>query len=289
MKYLITTLAAITVLAGNGICATTSKGLSTAETITKITIRELPAVRPMITKGVNDRGVKKSTDAYADWINQNGEPNNNNNGTGGANYNNYIPPVQTPVSSINPAISTVSDITYTANEIINTGRNLISLIKENAAVLDVRESEYASAIPTGALQNWDELKGFRTAPVRTFQMTGTTQGGFKAVTIVYQVFYKYGGTFRGQGKYLRGVRIKPVSVSTAYGYKVDVWTAVGDISNAAPEGRQPLALMTLELNMSYQANSTRARFKADVFDIYGDGRLVHIGGNTPAVNTIIQR
>jgi hypothetical protein len=105
------------------------------------------------------------------------------------------------------------------SEIINLGKFIWGIIKENKPVLNA-QYDYANAIPKGAHPVFD-VEGFSNLQRKSYQYKAVNTYGMTAVQFTYTVVHRYGGNVRGKGRFLDNVSVIPSDVQVNWGYNVD--------------------------------------------------------------------
>jgi len=180
------------------------------------------------------------------------------------------------VSSLNDVNSTVGTI----GNIVNLAQKIWSIIQENQPVVNIT-TNYANAVPYGT-SNWTQLENWSKPATKKYSFSMKNAFGSEVVKIAYQVDYTYGGNYNGKGKFLTGVTIEPLSVTTAWGYKVNLTSEVPD-STVANVGTQsdPVASMQVQLDWTVHTALKDTTSKA-IYYVQGDGLLQEMG--TPFKN-----
>ncbi|HNW45111.1 MAG TPA: hypothetical protein PKI19_11445, partial [Elusimicrobiales bacterium] len=103
------------------------------------------------------------------------------------------------------------------------------------------------------------------------------KAGGTAVSVIYQVHWTHSGNYQGVGKYLTGVTIEPLKVTTAWGYTVDLTAEVPD-STVANVGTSaaPIASMQVQLRWKVHSVISDVQEKA-IYYVKGDGSMEAIG------------
>ena len=160
-------------------------------------------------------------------------------------------------------------------KIVNYAMKIYKIIMKNRPVVNI-ETDYSNAVPE-AVTHWTQLTGWQGPESKLYTFKADNIGGLPAVNAVYKVHYAWGANFQGKGKYLTGVTIEPVTITTAWGCKLDVDADVADetIVNAGTE-EAPVAQMDVKLKWhlkTFTQNITRE----SVYRVRGDGALQEMG------------
>jgi len=139
-------------------------------------------------------------------------------------------------------MSSLDEVDVALDKIINIGRKIWTIVEKNRPVVKVTMNS-ANAVPDG-IRSWQELEGWQVPQVRAYSTVYKNLFGMTVVRFVYRVIYSYGGTFKGQGKYLTNVTVIPAEVHVAWGYKFDAEAQVTSVLNTG-SSRNPVAAMEL--------------------------------------------
>ena len=167
---------------------------------------------------------------------------------------------------------TLNDINGTVNtldQIVNLVDKIWTLIAKNQPVVNIKV-DYANAVPYG-LTHWTQLQGWSKPASKKYSFTMKNKLGANVVDVTYQVLWTHSGNYQGKGKYLTGVTVEPISVTTAWGYNVDLVAQVPD-STVANVGTtaDPIASMQVQLNWKVHTVLKDIQEKA-IYYVQGDG------------------
>jgi len=174
---------------------------------------------------------------------------------------------QTPSFNFDEANQTIDML----DRIVNLAEKVINIIKEGQPVVDI-STNYANAIPQG-ITHWTQMQGWSSPEVKGYRITMKNLYGIKVADIVYQVHYTYGGNVGGKGHFLTGVTVEPVSVSTAWGYTLNMTAEVPD-STIANVGSSADPIAAMQLQLKYKVHTIIKDMQGkDIFYIRGDGQF----------------
>ncbi|MBI4351765.1 MAG: hypothetical protein HY550_10015 [Elusimicrobia bacterium] len=160
-------------------------------------------------------------------------------------------------------------------DIVNLAMKIYKIIMKNRPVVNI-ETDYSNAVPAAAT-HWTQLTGWQGPESKLYTFKADNVGGLPAVTAAYKVHYVWGGSFRGKGKYLTGVTIEPVSITTAWGCKLDVDADVPDASIVnVGSAEAPLAQMDVRINWHLKTFTQHIEHES-VYRVRGDGALQEMG------------
>ncbi|HCC47178.1 MAG TPA: hypothetical protein DEQ38_03545 [Elusimicrobia bacterium] len=179
-----------------------------------------------------------------------------------------------------PSVKPVGEVISAIDSIVNLVDKIWTLIEKNQPVV-VINTHYANAVPFGT-SHWSQLQGWSRPATKRYAFASKNGFGSEVVKVIYQVHYTHSGNYQGKGKFLTGVTIEPISVTTAWGYKVTLVSEVPD-STVANVGthEDPVASMQVQLKWVIHTAVKDISSKA-IYYVQGDGALEEIG--TPFKN-----
>ena len=162
-----------------------------------------------------------------------------------------------------------------ADQVVNLVDKILDLIAKNQPVV-TQNIGYANAVPYG-ISHWTQMQGWSKPSTKQYSFTVKNKTGGNAVSVLYQVHWTHSGNYQGIGKYLTGVTIEPLKVTTAYGYTVDLTAEVPD-STVANVGTSadPIASMQVQLKWKVHSIFSDVQEKA-IYYVRGDGAMEAIG------------
>ncbi|MEF3279389.1 MAG: hypothetical protein K6357_00245 [Elusimicrobiota bacterium] len=185
------------------------------------------------------------------------------------------PPINPGSNDFQNQLSNINSTLDAIDKIINIAQKIWEIIEKNQPVVNINVN-YANAIPYG-VQHWTQLQGWSKPATKKYSFSAKNLYGVEVVKVTYQVHYTYGGNLQGKGKFLTGVTVEPISVETAWGYKVSLTAEVPDstIANVGTH-EDPIASMQVQLKWTIHTALKDAQQKA-VYYIQGDGLIQEIG------------
>ncbi len=187
-------------------------------------------------------------------------------------------PSQPQVPSTEPTfgdtINNVNAVLDTIDKIINMAQKVWEVIEKNQPVVNINVN-YANAVPYG-IQHWTQLQGWSRPQTKEYSFVAKNTYGMEVVKVRYQVQFRHSGNYQGKGKFLTGVTVEPISVETAWGYKVSLTAEVPDstIANVGT-GEDPIASMQVQLKWTIHTVIKDLQQKA-VYYVQGDGKFEEI-------------
>ena len=184
-----------------------------------------------------------------------------------------------------PAAKDITGVIGTIDSIVNLADKIWTLIEKNQPVVSVT-THYANAVPYG-MTHWSQLQGWSKPAVKKYAFAMKNGFGSEVVKVAYQVHFTHSGNLAGKGKFLTGVTIEPVSITTSWGYKVTLVSEVPDstIANVGTSA-DPIASMQVQLRWTVHTAVKDITSKA-IYYVQGDGTLQEIG--TPFKNAAEQK
>ena len=185
-----------------------------------------------------------------------------------------------PGSNGNIDFTNVNNTIDSLDKIVNLMEKIFGIIEKNQPVVNIT-TNYANAVPFGT-SHWTQLQGWSKPATKKYAFSMKNAYGSEVVKVTYQVHYTYDGNFQGKGKFLTGVTIEPLSVTTAWGYKVSLVSEVPDstIANVGTH-EDPIASMQVQLRWTVHTMVKDITQKG-IYYVQGDGLLQTIG--TPFKN-----
>lgn len=190
-----------------------------------------------------------------------------------------------PNAAFNNTINQINSTVDTMDKIVNLVEKIFAIIEKNQPVVNIT-TNYANAVPFGT-SHWTQLQGWSKPTTKKYAFSMKNAYGAEVVKVAYQVHYTANGNFQGKGKFLTGVTVEPISVTTAWGYKVTLVSEVPDstIANVGTH-EDPVAAMQVQLRWSVHTAVKDISSKA-IYYVQGDGLMEELG--TPFKNARDQR
>jgi len=172
------------------------------------------------------------------------------------------------VSTVDASKMSIVDI----DGIVNLGVKIVTFVTGKKPVVNSITPPPANALPKG-IGHWSELSGWQPPEAYTFRQTANDWLGRKTLDVQYQVIFRYGGNYRGKGKYLAGVTINPGEVFVGWGRVLNYEVRIPD-EDIANEGTpdDPIASMNVKLLWKLEYAFTYEECTT-VFNIRGDGKI----------------
>ena len=179
-----------------------------------------------------------------------------------------VTPPTNPLDEINGTIGVIDNI-------VNLVDKIMTIIAKNQPVVNINVN-YANAVPFGT-SHWTQLQGWSRPATKKYSFLVKNLYGMEVVKVIYQVHWTHSGNLGGKGKFLTGVTVEPLSVTTAWGYNVDLTAEVPD-STVANVGTaaDPIASMQVQLKWKIHTIIKDMQQKA-IYYVQGDGLMEPIG------------
>lgn len=162
-----------------------------------------------------------------------------------------------------------------AEGLVNLAEKIWAIIEKNQPVVNVT-TKYANAVPAGTT-HWSQLQGWSRPASKRYTFNVRNVYGMDVVKVIYQVSWTYGGNVGGKGKFLTGVTVEPISVTTAWGFKVDLVSEVPDLTIAnVGTYEDPVAAMQVQLKWTVHSVINDVTSKA-IYYVEGNGFMQEIG------------
>lgn len=178
-------------------------------------------------------------------------------------------------NQFNNTMNNINTTVDTLENIVNLVEKVFAIIEKNQPVVNIT-TNYANAVPFGT-SHWTQLQGWSRPATKKYAFSMKNAYGSEVVKVAYQVHYTYNGNFQGKGKFLTGVTVEPISVTTAWGYKVTLVSEVPDstIANVGTHD-DPIASMQVQLKWTVHTMVKDLTAK-NIYYVQGDGVLQEIG------------
>lgn len=135
------------------------------------------------------------------------------------------------------------------DKIINIGTKIWNVVEKGRPSMSYRQSK-ATALPQN-ITAWQQLEAWQNPKAKYYQITYKNLYGIEVAKLVYKIIYLYGGSFKGQGRYLGYVSVEPKELKTAYGYTFNVQAKVDSVYNKGTK-ENPIAGMILNVNWTIE-------------------------------------
>jgi|GEM_PF-675037 len=180
-----------------------------------------------------------------------------------------------PLAGFNNGIAVVNGTVDALDKIVNLVDKIWTIIEKNQPVVNIT-TNYANAVPFGT-SHWTQLQGWSRPSTKRYAFSMKNGYGSEVVKVIYQVHWTHSGNFQGKGKFLTGVTVEPISVTTAWGYKVTLVSEVPEstIANVGTH-EDPVASMQLQLRWVVHTAIKDISDKA-IYYVQGDGMMKEIG------------
>ncbi|MEI7529639.1 MAG: hypothetical protein WCK76_11935 [Elusimicrobiota bacterium] len=190
------------------------------------------------------------------------------------------PPVKPPegpggpgAPAVNP-IENVNNTVAMLDNIVNLVDKVMTIIAKNQPVVNINVN-YANAVPFGTT-HWTQLQGWSKPSTKKYAFAMKNGYGSEVVKVIYQVHWTHSGNFQGIGKFLTGVTVEPLSVTTAWGYNVDMTAEVPD-STVANVGTSSSPVASMQVQLKWKVHTVLKDIQQKViYYVQGDGYMQQI-------------
>ncbi|PCI39318.1 MAG: hypothetical protein COB53_03420 [Elusimicrobia bacterium] len=165
------------------------------------------------------------------------------------------------------------DTLRTIDRIINIGKKIWEVIKENKPVVDVK-TDYATAVPDG-ITHWSQLATWKMPKGTAYRLTAKNGYGFNAVNLTFMVTRTWGGSYKGKGQFLHGVAVEPLKRDVSWGYTLNMNASVPSTVNSGTS-EDPIAAMSLVLDWTIKTVLKESGGRG-VYWVQGNGEFNDIG------------
>lgn len=174
-------------------------------------------------------------------------------------------------------IPTVAPVVENSGKVIQVARDLVALGEDIYKLVvkgrPVNSTQYApiSVIPKINNEPVDvmDTENWRLPVQKTFKISWQNLYGVEVVAFTFSVFYSYGGSYEGKGRYLTAVQIIPDKVTTLWGFDFTATMKLGGIQNNGSRAN-PVAAATVLLEYTV-GNILNADNRVEKFHITGTG------------------
>jgi len=167
----------------------------------------------------------------------------------------------------------LDEVEVILDKVIAIGKKVWKVVSDNQPVMNIGPDLAASAVPSG-ITDWREMEGWSNPTWVEYSVTYKNLYRMKVVQFAYRVYYTYGGSYKGQGRYLSNVLVVPADVWVAWGYTFNSSAKMDSVVNVGTKAA-PIAGMQVSINWTVETILTKARSTAVMFT-RGDGKFVDL-------------
>lgn len=157
--------------------------------------------------------------------------------------------------------------------IVNTGKEVWKVIEAGQPTLSETHN-YASALPQGISKTF-ELQGFSGLEYKSYRLVADNTFGMRMIDVVFTVAHRFGGSYKGEGKYLADVTVIPSDIEVSWGYTLDMGVDNIRVANIGKR-EDPVAGLSLEVSLKIST-----MFQKNVIR-----RLLDFRGDSPKARVI---
>lgn len=161
------------------------------------------------------------------------------------------------------------------DKVVNLADKVWTIVARSQPVVNVAV-KYATAVPDG-VATWGQLQGWSRPYTKRYRFAARNPYGVRVADVLYQVNYTCKGNLNGRGQFLTGVAVEPLSVTTAWGYNLNISVEVPDstVVNVGTH-EDPLAAMQVQIKWQLHTIVKDVQEKA-IYYVQGDGFIQTIG------------
>lgn len=153
------------------------------------------------------------------------------------------------------------------DDIVNTGKSIWKVIQQGKPVATINTS-MANALPRGAKVS--DLSGLSSLQKRTLRYCGINKFKMKVYDVTYTLVHRYGGSYKGKGKYLADVGIVASATMDKWGWYLNAESRTVSTVNHGTSAN-PIAGVVVELKQGVSTLVNIEKYdQAQVFAFRGD-------------------
>lgn len=157
------------------------------------------------------------------------------------------------------------------DDIVNTGKKLWKVVQDGKAVATIT-SATANALPRGAKAS--DITGFSSLQKRTLRYCGINKFKMKVYDVTYTLVHRYGGSYKGKGKYLADVAIVASATMDKWGWYLNAESRNISIMNHGTSAN-PIAGVVMELKQGVSTFINVEKYdQTQIFAFRGDRAAV---------------
>ena len=150
--------------------------------------------------------------------------------------------------------------------IVEAGKPVLSTDLPVTHVLPKLTNEMSDYdLTLGLMENWKLPKS------RSYKVVYKNLYGFEVISFTYTIYFQYGGSYEGAGKYLTGVHVSATDLYVSWGFDFSANTEVLSIANLGTLSN-PVASLSLRLNWVVKTVLVENR-SSRIYHLTGDGQL----------------
>lgn len=170
----------------------------------------------------------------------------------------------------------VNSIIMVIDKLIAIGQKIIPTIKEGKSVVTSNPMAAISVLPRTENKDFvvHEMGNWSIPKTALFKVAYSNGFGSEVVQFTYAVTFQYGGTHKGKGKYLNGIRVSPKNINVTWGFDLDATSQLIAISNVGSE-ENVIAGASVEIVYTVK-NWMKHISTADGFFVDGRGQIYRV-------------
>lgn len=165
----------------------------------------------------------------------------------------------------------LGEVIMSIKKLIALGKEIWKIVEAGRPVVQTEFAPTISVLPN--VENpkvaFDEMENWSMPRVKSYRVVYKNLLGMEVVAFTYGVYYQYGGTYKGTGKYLTGVNVDARDVKVSWGFEFNASSSVVAIANRGSNAN-PNAGITVKIN--YLAKSVLREIRSsESFHLTGQG------------------
>lgn len=179
-----------------------------------------------------------------------------------------------PVKLVEPSPKSLDDVLVSVDKIINIASKIWKVIQDNAPVVNI-DSKYATAYPAGVTAA-NQLSGWTRPRSYVYGFYAKNLYGYKAIDVEYKITYTFGGSYKGNGRYLTAVAMVPTKTDVAWGYRLSMNASVPN-STVVNVGTEDAPVAALQLKLLWKMSTVlKESDGTSIYYVQGDGYFEEI-------------
>jgi len=167
----------------------------------------------------------------------------------------------------------LDNVILVIDKLLAIGQKITPIIEKGRPVVNANPMAPISVLPKIETTDsiWSDMAGWSVPTTRHYKITYTNGFNSVVVSFVYSVTFQWGGSYKGVGQYLTGVRATARDISVSWGFDLDASSTLIQISNMG-SGQFPIAGATVEISYSVK-NMLKVLITREAFHVTGDGKI----------------
>jgi len=167
----------------------------------------------------------------------------------------------------------LGEVIMTIEKLLALGKKIWAIVEAGRPVVQTAFAPTVSVLPNveSPKTAFYEMENWSMPRVKSYRVVYKNLLGMEVVSFTYGVYYQYGGTYKGKGKYLTGVNVDARDVKVSWGFEFNASSAVVAIANMGSNAN-PNAGLSVKIN--YLAKSVLREIRSsESFHLTGKGQF----------------